>query len=66
MRGLWDLVVVRFTGPGITEFQIDYGTPITDNVLGYLSETDVDDLLGQIEALKKPADQRRNPCRNTP
>jgi hypothetical protein len=49
--GLWELAVLRFTGPKIDDFYLVYDTPITDDVLGYLSEQDVDDTLAGIEAL---------------
>ena len=32
-------------------FDIDYSTPIADDVLGYLSEEDVDAILDEIAAL---------------
>lgn len=49
--GLWELAVIRFVGPDIEDFQLDYRTPITDDVMGVLSESDVEAVLDQIEAL---------------
>lgn len=50
--GLWELAVIKFTGDGITDFTLDYTTPITDDVLGHLSDEGVDAVLCRIEALK--------------
>lgn len=48
LDGLWELAVIKFSGE---DYEIDYTTYITDDVIGYLSETDVDDLLTKIELL---------------
>lgn len=48
-EGLWELAVIRYNGD---HFDIDYSTPIADDVLGYLSEEDVDAILDEIAALK--------------
>ena len=50
-EGLWELAVLRFTGDKIDKFRLIYDTPITDDVLGYLSEEEVDANLAKIEAL---------------
>ncbi len=47
-EGPWELAVIRYNGD---HFDIDYGTPITDDVLGYLSEEGVDTILDKIAAL---------------
>ena len=47
-EGLWELAVIRYNGD---HFDIDHGTPITDDVLGYLSEEGVDTILDKIAAL---------------
>ena len=44
-RGLWELAVL---GP---DGSIDYDTPITADVLGWLAPSDVSDLLAQIATL---------------
>jgi len=49
----WELAVLRFEGKDITDFDLEYSTPITDNVLGHLSDSEVDEILGQIERLPK-------------
>ena len=47
-RGLWELAVIKGTAEA---WDICYDTPITGDVLGYLSESEVDDVLASIEAL---------------
>ena len=51
-KGLWELAVIRYYGDHFDHFDIDYSTPITDDVLGYLSEEDVDTILDKIAALQ--------------
>ena len=43
-NGLWELAVVR-------GHEIVYDTPITHDVLGYLTDADVEKVLAQIEAI---------------
>jgi len=50
--GLWELAVIRYSGEGEDAFSLAYDTPITDGVLGHLSEQDVDALLDQVAALE--------------
>jgi len=44
-QGLYELAVIK-------DDAICYNTPITDDVLGYLTENDVTKYLGQIQELK--------------
>jgi len=45
-NGLYELAVMDEDG-------ITYGTPITDDVIGHATESDIDDLLGRIMDLPK-------------
>ena len=54
-QGLWELAVIKGTEE---DWNICYNTPITSDVLGWLSEAEVEDVLVQIEALSKPAEDR--------
>ena len=47
-QGLWEMAVIRFEGKG---WSITYDTPITNDVLGYLSENDVVTHLQDIQKL---------------
>lgn len=47
-RGLWELAVIKWKGEG---FDLVYDTHITDDVLGYLTESDVIKTLGEIKEL---------------
>ncbi len=48
-KKLWELAVIRFDGD---DFIIDYDTEITNDVIGYLTQKDVDKTLQQIESLR--------------
>ena len=52
-EGLWELAVIEWDGKGDTavNWEIDYDTPITDDVLGHLSLAQVNELLEEIMAL---------------
>jgi hypothetical protein len=47
-RGLWELAVIKGDDK---EWDICYSTPITPDVKGWLTESEVDELLTNIEAL---------------
>lgn len=46
-----ELAVVRYVGEGALDYELTYDTPITDDVLGYLSEDEVPEILDRIAAL---------------
>jgi hypothetical protein len=50
-RGLWELAVIKFVGPELTDFVITYDTPITSDVLGHLYDLEVEELLTKISVL---------------
>lgn len=52
-KGLWELAVVKYepNETDIYNFNLDYTTPITNDVLGHLTESEVNELLDKIEAL---------------
>lgn len=48
-KGLWELAVIKFNG---NEYRIICDTPITDDVIGYLTEEQVESYLKKIRSLK--------------
>lgn len=48
--GLSELAVLKFNGD---DWDLTYDTEITDDVIGYLTDEDVQDLLVRIEKLEK-------------
>lgn len=50
-EGLFELAVLRMTGDGPEDWELTYETPITEDVLGYLSEDEVQATLLQIRDL---------------
>lgn len=56
-KGLWLLAVIRFKDDS-DHFWIEYETPITSDVIGHLTEDDVDDILNKIEALGNVKDNQ--------
>jgi len=50
-RGLWELAVIDFSVEDDDNWVIDYTTPITNDVLGYLSDEDVNRNLKKISEL---------------
>jgi len=49
---LWELAVIKFTDESDEEWHITYDTPITEDVVGYLKDEDVRELLGKIKDLQ--------------
>lgn len=50
-EGLWELAVLRITEGDMWQWPIEYSTPITDDVIGWLSPPEVDEILEKIAAL---------------
>jgi hypothetical protein len=51
-EGLWELAVLKFSGPNTaSDFELTYATPITDDVVGHLTEDEVQALLVRIQEL---------------
>lgn len=52
-RGLWELAVTMYSKPDEPEeYELCYTTPITDDVIGYLTEAEVNEILEEIKSLK--------------
>jgi len=47
----WELAVVKFTHPTENHWELDYTTPITDDVVGHLKKRQVEKILRQIKEL---------------
>lgn len=46
--GLWELAVIKWSGES---YELTYDTPVTDDVIGWLSDDEVQDNLGKIRGL---------------
>ena len=51
-EGLFEVAVIRFNGAN--DWTLTYTTPITDDVIGRLTEDEVTEVLAKIEALPQP------------
>lgn len=51
--GLWELAVIKFEDESNNSWSLDYETPVTGDVIGYLTEEQVEQYLEQIEALSE-------------
>lgn len=49
--GLKELAVIVFLSDNPFDYRLDYETPVTNDVLGYLSQSEVNDYLDQIMKL---------------
>ena len=49
-RGFWELAVIIYEENGI-DYSLSYSTPITDDVLGNLTESEVNNYLNKIKSL---------------
>jgi hypothetical protein len=56
--GLWELAVLKFTGTGIGDYNLDYTTPITSDVIGHLTPDEVEQTLTLIAALSPSGEQQ--------
>lgn len=50
-QGLWELGVLNWIGEDV--YELDYSTEITDDVIGYLTEEEVEEILVRIKELEK-------------
>lgn len=50
-KDLWELAVIKFTDESNEEWELNYDTEITSDVIGYLDDDDVRDLLNRIRGL---------------
>ena len=48
---LWELAVIKFRDNETNSFSLNYDTGITDDIIGHLTEQDVEDLLERIKSL---------------
>lgn len=56
--GLWELAVIKYDDDDpVDGGELCYSTPVTDDVLGWLTDDDVDAALAQIEALNEGSGQ---------
>ena len=51
-KGLWELAVIKFDKKG-KDFEIKYDTGITEDVVGYLTEEEVEKYLKKIKKLEE-------------
>jgi hypothetical protein len=49
----WELAVIKFKGKESNNFELCYDTPITNDVIGYLTEDEVEEILKKIKNLPK-------------
>lgn len=49
-KGLYELAVI-YMAPGDRESKIVYDTPVTNDIMGYLTPDNVTDVMAQVEAL---------------
>lgn len=52
-EGLWELAVLKFENEDDNSWDLNYETEITNDVIGYVSEDELEDLLNRINKLEK-------------
>lgn len=50
-QDLWELAILRYFDSGAWDYDLYYGTEITDGIVGYQSDSDICGLLERIKAL---------------
>lgn len=50
--GLYELAIIKFLSAENNDYELDYSTPITNNVLSFLEEKEVLKTLEEIQKLK--------------
>jgi hypothetical protein len=46
-----ELAVLKFSGPHITDYNVCYETPVTNNVIGHLTPESLEEILNRISEL---------------
>lgn len=52
-ENLWELAVITFDGDDSEQFELTYETPVTNDVIGSLTDTEVEDKLAEISRLAR-------------
>jgi len=52
-KGLWEVALIKFSGEGNDDWSIRYHDIVNNDVVGWLDNEEVQDLLNRIEALPK-------------
>lgn len=56
----WELAVIKFKGEENDDYELCYDTPITNDVIPYLTEEKIEEVLQKIKKLKKGRQNKLN------